>query len=228
MESKEAREVSVHVWGDLACFTDPLSKVERVSYPAPTPSAARGILEAIFWEPEMYYEVRSVKILKPLRWINIMRNELKSKTSYVVARRRAAGGEGYFHEDDITQRNIMALADVAYIINAEIYAEPGLREKQNPRKYISQFERRITRGQCFRQPCLGLREFAAFFAPVPAEPPMPCNININCGFMLGEMEYLSPKSTIANPRLMQAEIVNGIMNVPREVYEGRRKKGKRQ
>lgn len=228
MKSRGARGVSVHVWGDLACFTDPLSKVERVSYPVPTPSAARGILEAIFWEPEMYYEVRSVIILKPLRWLNITRNELKSKTSYVVARRRAAGGEGYFHEDDITQRNVMTLADVAYIIDAEIYVQPDLREKQNAVKYISQFERRVSKGQCFRQPCLGLREFAAFFAPVPEEQPEPCNISINCGFMLGEMEYLGPKSTIANPRIMQAEIVNGVMKVPREVYEGRRNRGKRQ
>lgn len=216
MEKKEEKGVSVLVWGKLACFTSPETKVERVSYPTPTPSAARGILESIFWEPEMYYEVRQIKIINPLKWINIMRNEIKSKTSFTVAQRSIAGGEGYYHEDDRTQRNTLALKDVAYVIKAEIFLKPYAAEKYEIGKYLDQFNRRVRKGQCFRQPCMGLKEFIAFFEPANGQEP--CNINIDCGFMLGEMEYLSPKSAIATPRLMPAKVVGGVLNVPRELY----------
>jgi CRISPR-associated protein Cas5d len=162
--------VSVRVWGDFACFTRPEMKVERVSYPIMTPAAGRGILEAIFWEPEVMYLIHTIRVVKKGQWVSFLRNEVTK----VVSVRNAlkwmkdpsqfdpicAGGGAR----DGTQRNMLALEGVEYIITAEMsLTEIGRRSEQKLVKYADEFRRRAAQGKCFHRPGLGMREFAADF-----------------------------------------------------------------
>lgn len=162
--------VHVRVWGDFACFTRPEMKVERVSYPVMTPSAARGILEAIFWKPEMYYLIDSIRVVKKGVWTSVRRNEVTKRISLAQAKSamqgaseistiKAGGGA-----DDATQRNMLALKAVEYIISAEIrLSELGKHYNQAMPKYTEEFRRRARAGKCFHRPALGVREFSADF-----------------------------------------------------------------
>ncbi|HKQ03529.1 MAG TPA: type I-C CRISPR-associated protein Cas5c [Blastocatellia bacterium] len=163
-------KISVRVWGDWACFTRPEMKVERVSYPLMTPSAARGILEAIFWEPQMYYLIDAVRVVRRGAWISFKRNEVTARISLTNARSWMEGrkqvtpiiaGGG---ATDFTQRNTLALQGVEYIITAEVrLTELGKKTGQKVQKYRDEVTRRAKSGKCFHRPCLGMREFAADF-----------------------------------------------------------------
>lgn len=153
--------LEVKVWGEFACFTRPEMKAERVSYPVITPSAARGILEAIFWKPEFSWQVREICVLNPIRHFSILRNEVKSKAVVSTAAGWAANGGGYFAEEDRAQRHTLALRDVAYLIKADIVLRAHATE--DIAKYRDQFRRRVNRGQCYHRPYLGCREFSASF-----------------------------------------------------------------
>ncbi len=166
--------VTVRVWGDYACFTRPEMKVERVSYPICTPSAARGILEAIYWEPQMYYVIDTISVVKKGRWFNFRRNEVTSVISLKEAQSWMAGkipikyisaGGG---APDAAQRNMLALADVEYLITAEVRTT-GLHDANrfNLQKYLKEIERRASKGKCYHRPAFGCREFAADFEWVP-------------------------------------------------------------
>ena len=162
--------VTIRAWGDYACFTRPEMKVERVSYPVMTPSAARGVLEAIFWEPEIYYLIDSIDIIRRGRWISFRRNEVISvisidnaktwmKSPEKVAPIRAGGGAA-----DGTQRNMLALEGVEYLITAEVHLSNIGKKRGHPIKaYQAEIERRAKNGKCFHRPYLGVREFAADF-----------------------------------------------------------------
>jgi CRISPR-associated protein Cas5d len=162
--------ITLRVWGDFACFTRPEMKVERVSYPVMTPSAARGILEAIFWEPQMYYLIDSIRVVKRGRWISIRRNEVTRVISLDSAKTwmhspdktspiQAGGGA-----EDGTQRNMLALQDVEYLITAEVRLTPLAQQpRDNLGKYLREIEGRARAGKCFHRPGLGMREFAADF-----------------------------------------------------------------
>ncbi len=162
--------INVRVWGDYACYTRPEMKVERVSYPMMTPSAARGILEAIFWKPQMLYLIDSIKVIKRGVWTSFRRNEVTKRISLSQAKSAMAGtgeistikaGGG---ADDATQRNMLALQEVEYIITAEIaLSELGKHSNQVLPKYKEEIERRIRAGKCFHRPSLGVREFSADF-----------------------------------------------------------------
>ncbi len=162
--------INVRVWGDYACFTRPEMKVERVSYPIMTPSAARGILEAIFWKPQMFYLIDSIKVIKRGVWTSFRRNEVTKRISLSQAKSAMAGtseistikaGGG---ADDATQRNMLALQGVEYIITAEIaLSELGKNSNQVLPKYKEEIERRARAGKCFHRPSLGVREFSADF-----------------------------------------------------------------
>src|SRR3990172_11606325 len=128
----------VLVRGPLACFTRPEMKVERLSYPVMTPSAARGLLEAIFWKPQFQWQVRQIAVLNPIRFFSILRNEVNSKASV-----GAAGP--YFADRDRAQRHTLALRDVAYLIRAEMVLKPEA-ASEHPAKYRDQFRRRVERG----------------------------------------------------------------------------------
>lgn len=162
--------ITLRVWGDFACFTRPEMKVERVSYPVMTPSAARGILEAIFWEPQMYYLIDSIRVVKRGQWISIRRNEVTRVISLDSAKTwmhspdktspiQAGGGA-----EDGTQRNMLALQDVEYLITAEVRLTPLAQPpRDNLGKYLREIEGRARAGKCFHRPGLGMREFAADF-----------------------------------------------------------------
>ncbi len=166
--------VTVRVWGDYACFTRPEMKVERVSYPICTPSAARGILEAIYWEPQMYYVIDTISVVKKGRWFNFRRNEVTSVISLKEAQSwmaekipikyiSAGGGS-----PDAAQRNMLGLADVEYLITAEVRTT-RLHDASrfNLQKYLKEIERRASKGKCYHRPAFGCREFAVDFEWVP-------------------------------------------------------------
>jgi CRISPR-associated protein Cas5d len=199
--------VTVRVWGDYACFTRPEMKVERVSYPVMTPSAARGILEAIFWEPQMYYLIDTIRIVKKGRWFSFRRNEVisviggaqtwmkdPSKVSYI----EAGGGA-----KDGTQRNMLALQDVEYLITAEVrLSSLGKDSPHGLPKYLSEIERRATSGKCFHRPSLGVREFAADFewatdaqAMLEARNPAWRSFNDDPGLMLYDVFDVNERTT---------------------------------
>ena len=165
----DSRIVKVKVKGDYACFTRPDLKVERMTYPCMTPSAARGILDSILWKPEFQWYVRRILILRPVRFATIKRNEINTKQ----------GRSPIVIEDKRVQRNSVVLRDVAYIIEASIY-QKQISDKNNPDKYVGMtvgkegmFPRRVKKGQCWRRPYLGVREFAAeFMEPDGTEQPI--------------------------------------------------------
>src|SRR6185437_8301494 len=158
--------VRLRVCGPYACFTRPEMKVERVSYDVMTPSAARACLEAILWKPAIRWHVRSIEVLRPVRWINLRRNEVASvaSTRNVEATMKAGKGElGLYIEDDRQQRAGLFLRDVAYRVHADLEFLPQRDPQANAAKYQKMFERRAGKGQCVNQPYLGCREFAATF-----------------------------------------------------------------
>jgi CRISPR-associated protein Cas5d len=206
--------VEVKVWGEWACFTRPELHVERVTYPVMTPSAARGVLEAIFWKPEFRWRVREIVVLKPIRYFSILRNEVNSVASDRSARAWAKSGGGFIASDDRAQRNTLALRDVSYIIRADVVLHDGVNE--HPAKYRDQFRRRVARGQCYAQPYLGCREFTAGFGDVepgdtPREP-----ITMPIGRMLLDLDFAPDRCGAATPRFFDAKIENSVLRVKRE------------
>ena len=162
--------VHLRVWGDWACFTRPEMKVERVSYPVMTPSAARGILEAVFWEPQVCYLVAAIRVVKRGLWTSVRRNEVQSVISIRNARQWMAKPENISPVEagggapDGTQRNMLALREVEYVISAELRTTAlANRMTDSLAKYHAEFKRRAQQGKCFHRPALGMREFAADF-----------------------------------------------------------------
>jgi CRISPR-associated protein Cas5d len=186
--------VRLKVSGDLACWTRPESKVERVSYECMTPSAARNILDAICWKPEMRWVVTRILVLKPVRFQAIRRNELQSKIAPGAvgkwmkdpgSYRPQAAGAG--EDTDGTPRNTLALRNVSYIIEAfpHVYRPTA---EDTPTKYMAMFNRRVERGQCFHQPALGCREFACRFE-LPDNTERPVVDTIQIGRMLYDIIF---------------------------------------
>lgn len=211
MEQNRDKPLEVKVWGDLACFTRPEMKVERVSYPVMTPSAARGVLEAIFWKPEFDWEVEEIAVLKPIRYFSILRNETNARQTAQTAQGWRKNGGGYHAFEDRAQRHTLALRDVAYIIRAQPVVKPGASE--NPAKYRDQFRRRMASGRCFATPYLGCREFSAWFAG-PEGIETPVGLSEDLGHMLLRMEYDPETPGHATPRFFNARIEHGVMKVP--------------
>lgn len=209
--------LEVKVWGEFACFTRPEMKVERVSYPVMTPSAACGVLEAIFWKPEFHWRVREIVVLKPIRHFSILRNEVKSKAIVSIARSWEAYGGGYFADDDRAQRHTLALRDVAYIIRSDVVLAPHA-QNEDTAKYRDQFRRRVARGQCHHMPYLGCREFAASFGP-PSADDRPVDLTDELGLMLFDMDYAPDKSGRGEPRFFHARLESGTLHVPNHLYE---------
>lgn len=221
----ETAKVRVKVWGDYALFSRPEFKVERVSYPVITPSAARGVLEAIFWKPEFRYQITRIGILKPGRQTSILRNEIGSRQ----------GKNPIVVERDRQQRTSLILKDVAYIIEADIYLRPHATDPVY--KYTDQFRRRVERGQYHHTPYLGTREFAAFFEPTNDETPPPLDLDI--GTVLFDIAFVADKKrkelTFKRPGkerpipgyvqalFFHARIANGWLDVPQELYRELRK-----
>jgi len=218
----------VEVWGDFACFTRPEAKVERLSYPVMTPSAARGIMDAIYAKPkEFSWRISKIEILKPIQYITLRRNEVKEKISQravLTAARRGLGLDPVIVDAtrDLygtdakgrTQRQMIALKDVHYRIHS--YIKPRVSGKLKALE--SQAERRIKGGKCFYQPYLGCREFSAYFSPPKGNSfPGPEKINMDIGWMLYDVFNLDEVVIgTAAPfvSLFRAQIKNGVLNVP--------------
>ena len=214
--------LEVCVWGKLACFTRPEMKVERVSYEVMTPSAARGVLEAIFWKPEFQWQIREIRIFKPIRYFSILRNEVNSRATFATGQRRNRGEEGYYAEEDRSQRHTLCLRDVAYTIVADIALRPDVQEDEA--KYRDQFQRRMKRGQCYTMPYLGCREFTANFGPEfpPDEDThIQKDITTDLGQMLFDLDYEQNKSGRGQPRFFHAYLEHGILHVPETLYRKR-------
>lgn len=206
--------VEVRVSGPYACLTRPELRTERVSYETLTPSAARGILESIFWHRPMQWRVRQIVTLNPIRHFSILRNEVKS--------RAARGMDSLSISDDRTQRHTLMLRDVAYIIRADVWLPPGATDRDgNPvdaAKYRDQFRRRVTRGQCHSRPYAGCREFALDFGdPIPGEQPHEhLRGEIDLGRMLFDIEYGPNGDNKA--RYFDAVLHDGVLNIDPKLY----------
>jgi CRISPR-associated protein Cas5d len=202
----------VKAWGPWACFTRPEMKVERVTYPVMTPSAARGVLEAIFWKPEITWVVEQIRVLNEINYFSILRNEVNSRASdRSAAAWMKAGHGGYAAAADRAQRHTLALRDVAYVIQARMVIRSDVRD--NPAKYRDQFRRRVRRGQCYSQPYLGCREFAAAFSdPVDSERPIPRTEDL--GLMLLDLQYVPGRAGTGTPRFFDARLEQGVLRVP--------------
>jgi CRISPR-associated protein Cas5d len=198
--------LELRVWGNLACFTRPEMKVERVSYPVPTPSGARGILEAIFWKPEFRWRIQEIWILKPIRFLSILRNEVTLRASS-----RGERASGFVAPDHRAQRHTLALRDVDYVIRAQVEVRPGVPE--NPAKFRDQFRRRVKSGSCFTMPYLGCREFSALFGDTEGSE-TPIERTEDLGPMLYDIEYSSDGSGRGTPRFFDASLENGIVRMP--------------
>lgn len=185
-KTQRVAAIELKVWGDYACFSRPDFKVERVSYPVMTPSAARGVLEAIFWKPEFRYRVREIGVLRLGSQITILRNELSQPQR----------GDPICVEDQRQQRSSLILKDVSYLIRADILLRPHAEAAVY--KYRDQFRRAVDRGQCHHTPYLGTREFAALFDfPDGSESVQPLNLDL--GPMLLDIAYVED----ANRRELQ-------------------------
>ncbi len=203
------------VWGDFACFTRPEMKVERVSYPVMTPSAARGVLEAIFWKPEFDWRIREIWVLKPIKQFSVLRNEVNSKQSPRSAMDWMTKGGAYLADEDRAQRHTLALRDVAYVIRADM--ELRRHADADVAKYRDQFRRRVQHGQCLHRPSLGCREFPADFCE-PDGSESPIDQTEDLGLMLGDLVY-RPDGR-GTPVFFDARLENGVLRVPESIYAG--------
>ncbi len=203
--------LALKVWADLACFTRPEMKVERVTYSVMTPSAARGVLEAVFWKPEIRWHVEEIWVLQPIRYASILRNEVNSRQSERAARSWQADGGGYDASSDRSQRHTLALRDVAYLIKARVELKPHA--DADPAKYRDQFRRRVDSGRCFATPYLGCREFSAAFA-APDGNEQPIDLTDELGPMLLDLDYRPDASGRGTPRFFDARIERGVLRVP--------------
>ncbi|MFZ0255899.1 MAG: type I-C CRISPR-associated protein Cas5c [Gammaproteobacteria bacterium] len=207
----------LEISGLFACFTRPEMKVERVSYDVITPSAARACFEAILWKPTMRWRVRKIEVLRPIRWINLRRNEVASVVStrnVEAAMRSGSGHLGLYIEDDRQQRAGLFLRDVTYRVHADLEMLPGTTPDNPPIKFQEMFARRASKGQCVNQPYLGCREFAASFRLVTdlAAEPAPIPETRDLGFMLYDLDFADSQDP--TPRFFRARLEDGVVNIP--------------
>ncbi|TNC49610.1 type I-C CRISPR-associated protein Cas5 [Rubellimicrobium rubrum] len=219
--------IRLRVSGPYALFTRPELKVERVTYDVITPSAARGILEAIHWKPAIRWVIDRVHVLSPIRFQNVRRNEVGHKASVANVKRAMTradlNGLRLVVDEDRQQRASTVLVAPDYLIEAhfEMTAQAG--EQDKPAKHHEMFMRRAERGQCFHQPCLGTREFAAEFTLLPAGAPVPqppeaartAELGFgeprDLGLMLWDIDHAAP----GKPSLFfRSRLKDGIMEVP--------------
>ncbi len=209
--------ICLEVWGDYACFTRQELKVERVSYDVMTPSAARGLLEAIFWHPGMKYAVDRIHICAPIRFSNLRRNEVKSTVNARTVKTVMERGNGELWLDtsaDIQQRAAMVLRDVRYVIEAHFDMTAKAAPGDNPGKFQDILKRRITKGQFYHQPYFGCREFPAHFKLCEAPPPCPADLKgeKDLGYILWDLDYSDPENI--SPLFFRAKLIDGVLNVP--------------
>lgn len=211
--------IQVEVWGDYACFTRPEMKTERVSYDVMTPSAARGLLESIYWHPGLRWVIECIHVCSPIRFTNIRRNEVKDVISARAVKSVMEKGKGIDElylatTESIQQRAAMVLKDVHYVIDAHFDMTDKAAPGDNPGKFQDIIKRRLERGQCYSMPYFGTREFAAHFARCTELPPCPEELlgERDLGWMLWDMDYTDPQDI--KPKFFRAKLLDGAMDVP--------------
>jgi len=204
--------IKLRVWGDYALFTRPEMKVERVSYDVMTPSAARGILEAIYWKPAILWVIDRIHVLRPVRFENIRRNEVAKRTSIDNSDMQGEKSVCIFADDPKTrqQRASMVLRDVEYVIEAHFDLTGS---DNDPGKHLAIFERRVKNGQCFHRPYFGCREFPVNFEWCDEIPATPFSGEQNLGYMLHDIDFANDMT----PRFFRAVMQDGIINCRQEV-----------
>lgn len=211
--------IRLHIWGERACFTRPEMKVERVSYDVITPSAARGILDAIHWKPAIRWCVDRIHVLKPIRFESLRRNEVAGKlpASMVTKAMKAGRVEdvAYYVDQNRQQRAATILRDVGYVIEAHFEFTSRADDSDTPGKHLDIFNRRARQGQCFHMPCLGTRELPAAFELIETEDDLPLvdsqlRGERDLGYMLHDIDFANGKT----PRFFRARMQDGVIEVP--------------
>ncbi len=211
MANARSPTLTVRACGNLAVFTQPALKVERITTPVMTPSAARGLLEAILWKPAMRWHVERIRVLAPIRFTAFRRNEVNRKAAPPSAAVVRDGGAApwYLADEDRAQRNTVALRDVDYVIEAHFTLTDKAGPEDNVAKFVDMFRRRVEKGQHFHQPYLGCREFVADVMPADDAPP-PISESRSLGRILWDIEYGEEGN---RPIFFEAELRDGVLEV---------------
>ncbi len=208
--------ISLEVWGDYACFSR-IEFTEKVSYDMMTPSAARGLLESIYWHPGLRWVIDRIRVCAPIRFTGLRRNEVKSTASARAARTVMERGKGELYIDasqDIQQRASLLLRNVRYVIDAHFDITDQASTGDNAGKFQDIIKRRIRRGQFYSQPYFGCREFPAQFKACETPPPCPEELKgvRDLGYMLWDLDYSDPENIV--PLFFRAELREGVLEVP--------------
>ncbi len=209
--------ISIEVWGEYACFSRVEMKVERVSYDVMTPSAARGLIESIYWHPGMRWIIDRIHVCAPIRFTNIRRNEVKDTVNArKVKKTIEKSGEPLYlaTSDSIQQRASLVLTQVHYVIDAHFEMTDKASPGDNPGKFQDIIHRRLAKGQCYQQPCLGVREFPAHFRECQQKPPCPEELRgtKELGWMLLDLDYTDPADI--RPIFFRGVLHDGVLEVP--------------
>ena len=209
--------IQVEVWGEYACFKRPEMKTERVSYDVMTPSAARGLLDSLYWHPGLRWVIDRIHVYAPIRFTNIRRNEVKDTISARKVKTVMEKGQGALYlaaPESIQQRAAMVLRDVHYVIDAHFDMTERAAPSDNPGKFQDIVRRRLEKGQCYSTPYLGTREFPAQFRRCTELPPCPDELKgtRDLGWMLWDMDYSDPANI--TPKFFRAELIDGVLTVP--------------
>lgn len=205
-----SRTFNIRIYGPEACFTRPEMKAERVSYEVMTPSAARGVFDAILWKPAIRWVIERIHVLQPIRFRAIRRNEVNSKAS------PSGNLSHYYASEDRAQRNTILLTDVDYVVEAHFELTDRAAEGDTIVKFEEMFARRLAKGQAFHQPYLGCREFAARFEPAPDSWSVDESLRHYrpLGMMLHDLDFAPDGSGRATPRFFAAVLDHGVLHVP--------------
>lgn len=215
--------IRLEVWGEYACFSRPELKTERVSYDVITPSAARGLIEAIYWHPGIEWNIDRIVVCSPIRFTNIRRNEVKATVSARAARTVMEHGTGKLFlsaSENIQQRAALVLRDVHYVIEAHFDMTADAASGDNPGKFQDIVKRRIRKGQFYHQPYFGCREFPAHFRLCESQLSASNELQgeRDLGLMLLDMDYSDPNNI--QPMFFRAVLHDGVLEVPRTDGEG--------
>lgn len=212
MRNDGSDRFQIRVRGPLACFTRPEMKVERFSYDVMTPSAARGVLQAILWKPQMAWRVHAIQVLAPIRRSAFSRNEVQARAH--------AGAAAIFIEDERTQRNTVALRDVDYVLEASLALTNLASGADSVGKYVDMFLRRVRKGQYHHAPYLGCREFPAFVGIFEGDAmPIDRDVVRPLGLMFYDFDWPDVADTsrdhgVVRPLFFEARLAHGVLHVP--------------
>ena len=205
--------IQLEVWGAYALFSRPELKVERVSYDVPTPSAARGIVESVYYHPGLRWYIDRIHVLNPIRFVSIWRNEVTDKISGRNVRQAVqSGGQPLYlvTSQKIVQRSSLLLQDVHYVIEAHFEMTDKAAPSDNPGKFQDIVTRRMERGQCFHTPYFGCREFPVSFRRWPGGPIPTIDEARDLGLMLYDFDYSDPAAI--TPTYFRARLEHGVLN----------------